>query len=368
MTQALTNYDILNTAKLPTDSSVGTGNTDLSSKYTTDTKSSYNFNEILDKTVQKENSAPIDADNVNPNGDMSDTIENFKEFLTETTREVNMEKSLDLTLARDITEIIGQLQSALSTGFSNVLNTESCENIETIIDEVQPNLTTDEETVIGKIVKSADDISDDIDFALDNDVLDELNIESISAETDFSGNESMTQQESTEEFSVKIMLNQNTEKFDINSIKSAGNNPVKPTEISSEKIVEQITKHLDSLKSTSKVNIVLNPESLGRVNLQIINSKGGLTAQFTVTTNDARELLMKGLDGLKESLLTQGISVDNLSIKVSESEEAYNPDWTEKEGSENGTKQNSKQNREEKEKGQFEKTITESLKKNNGKV
>ena len=106
---------------------------------------------------------------------------------------------------------------------------------------------------------------------------------------------------------------------------------------------------------------MLNPESLGKVNLQILNTKDGLSAQFTVTTNDARELLMKGIDGLKESLLAQGVNVDNISVKISDTEEAYNPDWTEQE-SDGGEKGQKQQKQEEKEKGLFEKTIAKTLK------
>ena len=49
---------------------------------------------------------------------------------------------------------------------------------------------------------------------------------------------------------------------------------------------------------------------------------------------------MKGLDGLKDTLLAQGVSVDNVSVKLSESQEAeYNADWTEQEGSSGGNKE-----------------------------
>ena len=102
--------------------------------------------------------------------------------------------------------------------------------------------------------------------------------------------------------------------------------------------------------------------------MQIINTKEGLSAQFTVTTNEARDILMKGLDGLKESLLTQGVGVDNISVKISETEESsYNQDWTEQENSGNKHQQ-SRQQREEKEKGLFEKIVAENLKNENGKV
>lgn len=61
--------------------------------------------------------------------------------------------------------------------------------------------------------------------------------------------------------------------------------------------------------------MVLNPESLGKVSIQLINTKEGLSAQFTVATQEARNLIMKGLDGLKDTLMSHGVSVDNVSVK-----------------------------------------------------
>ena len=90
---------------------------------------------------------------------------------------------------------------------------------------------------------------------------------------------------------------------------------------------------------TAKVNIILNPASLGKVALQIANTSEGLSAQFTVATQEARDLIMKGLDSLKESLLSQGVNVDNVSVKLNDTQKSeYNQDWTEQEGSKGGNK------------------------------
>ena len=300
---------------------------------------------------------------------MSEKIENFREILIQATQEANMEKSLDLTLARDITEIIEQLQSAVSNTVSSDFCLNNTEISDTVINETEAALNAEEDSAIAKTLNIKTEESE-TDLGLDvDDMLDELNIESISAESDSTNSETMTNQESPEEFGVKVMLNQNQDKFDVSIEKTLNNAGAKPAEVSSDKIIEQITKHLDSLKANSKVSIVLNPESLGKINLQILNSKDGLSALFTVATNDIRELLMKGLDGLKESLLSHGVSMDNISVKVAEAEETeYNPDWLEQQDSEDQNDGQRKQHREEKEKGLFEKTIAESLDKENGNV
>ena len=389
MTQTIsTNYDTLNNLMLTSEhkvsenvgfaSQTGIDNSVVGSK----------FNSILDKTLHKKETTLGDIkDNIDLAEDVAEITDNFREILLQASQEVNLENSLDLTLARDINEIIGQLQAAVSVAVNadseavseiaesvNTAIANTTESLKTLAEEIE--IPSDfnsglEENI--KITKAADTKTDeqtsDIEPELDADMLEELNIESISSETDYSGGETDSQQESASELGVKVMLNQSTEKFDSSLMKTLNTaNQSKPVDVTPEKIIEQITKHLDSIKSTSKINIVLNPEALGKVNLQIINSKDGLSAQFTVTTNEARELLMKGLDGLKENLLTQGVSVDNVSVKVSESEEAYDADWTDKQDSEGGNKGQSRQNREEKEKGLFEKTISESLKNKDGNV
>ena len=74
--------------------------------------------------------------------------------------------------------------------------------------------------------------------------------------------------------------------------------------------------------------------------LQLIKTGEGLSAQFTVASQEVRDMLMKGLDGLKESLISQGVGVDNVSVKLNETQKSeYNADWTEQEGSRGGNKE-----------------------------
>lgn len=369
------------------------------------------FNKIFAATVEKQNFIL---------GDMSKETESLDEALNQAILEVTMEKALDLTLARDITEIINQLKSAVNLEYpetdSNLEITNAVEDDdEPVLPVFEQMLTfvnnkTDIINMVNNTVNNsvndavnntssegqqlsekyspyeqkalnslavkqtaAEDILKEEDLSENSleidDMLKELNIESVSSETDLSGDSYMNNQQSPEEYSVKVMLNNHTDKFDIHFDKTVNaSNSVKAAEFSPEKIIEQITKHMDSIKSNSKVSMVLNPESLGKINLQIMNSKDGLSAQLTVMTNDVKELLMKGLDGLKEALITNGVAVDNILVKVSEPEESYNPDWTEQENSENGQKGKEKQKQEEKEKGLFAKKMAESLEQQNGNV
>ena len=46
------------------------------------------------------------------------------------------------------------------------------------------------------------------------------------------------------------------------------------------------------------------------------------TSSLTVTTQEAKDILMKGLDGLKDTLLAQGVNVDNVSVKVADAQKS----------------------------------------------
>ena len=67
---------------------------------------------------------------------------------------------------------------------------------------------------------------------------------------------------------------------------------------------------------------------------------------------------MKGLDGLKETLLAHGVNVDNVTVKLNEAQDSeYNSDWTEQEGSRGGNKEQN-QSRQNKEQEDFEQMMS----------
>ena len=77
--------------------------------------------------------------------------------------------------------------------------------------------------------------------------------------------------------------------------------------------------------------------------------------------------IMKGLDGLKDTLVSHGVSVDNVTVKLNDTQESeYNTDWTEQEGSRGGNKEQNPQ-REQRDKEQFEKMMS-FIENENGKV
>lgn len=195
---------------------------------------------------------------------------------------------------------------------------------------------------------------------IDEKVVKDLNVQVVEEET--SGNSSsdnLMRQQTPQEQVAKVMI-QGDVKFEKLQFETTKTVEIKPTEVSANKIIEQISKQLDGMYNNSKLNMVLNPGTLGKVNLQLVNAKDGLTAQFTVTTQEARDLLMKGISGLKDSLLSQGVSVDNISVKMEEQNEGDSSyDWTEQEGSRGGNKHQGSQKQQKEQEKPFEQMMFE---------
>ena len=422
-------------------------------KSNNDTSSINNDTESNHKIVNT-----LDSIKSNDETKVSITSEDFKKILANATEDANIESSLDLTLAKDISEIISQLKDAIenvskiietnSDSFeSNTsitedieiaideLTTEKNDNLETPVDTTENEDKTKEEVPFEQLVmmlsetnnnslkninngeleiedanteqynptklNSFDTSSEIIEFSenvidevapvtkqektsdqssnmpelnIDEEIIKDLKIETISAQTNTSSEDSLMQNQTPEEIAVKAMINTDTDTFEVkleqnSETQTMEQTQTKSTETNPSRIIDQITKQMKGLQNNGKVNIVLNPESLGKVNIQLLNTKEGLTAQFTVTTQEARDLLTKGLDGLKESLGTQGIAVDNISVKVTDSQKSeQNQDWTEQEGSRGGNKQQGQNNKEEKEKGLFEKMMAQTTENKNGNV
>ena len=284
-----------------------------------------------------------------------DIIAKFRETLANGEEYANTDSDLEVSLLDTAEELTNELES-------NKLDSNSMSADIELVD-------VESDTTVSDTSKTQTS-ENDLESLLDEDALKELNIESIEADTDTSSDDggSLMDNQSPQEQAVKAMLHSDGETFDLNAVKSNQNiqsaQSVQPktADISPSKIIEQITKQMEGLFNNSKVNIVLNPESLGRVNIQLVNSPEGLSAQFTVANHEVRDILMKGLDGLKDTLASHGVGVDNVSVKVSDTQkEADTPDWTEQEGSRGGNKGQNQPDREEKEKGLFEQTIAQTI-------
>ena len=365
------------------------------------------FQNVLDKQTSLQTKANAVKDSI---GKMKKTTENtfqkLQDKIQETYREVGSEAALELSLAdagnagttgsateaaeqdnyteavlqnlvqplvEQITEQVEQVEDTVKNVAEKVIEnvSETLENelnvtingidLDKVLEDFEFNNTDDlPEIQPLKGENTEESEGKTLEELVDEDTLRELNIESVETDTSSGEEESsdLMQNQTAEEQGIKASLQQADANFgelktdstqsnvSLQAAKPTGNSDVTPS-----KIIDQISKQMENMNTGSKVNIVLNPESLGKVSVQLINTKEGLSAQFTVATQDAKNLIMKGLDGLKDSLLAQGVNVDNVTVKLSETQESeYNADWTEQEGSRGGNKeQGSRKGQKEKE-------------------
>lgn len=238
-------------------------------------------------------------------------------------------------------------------------------DLDSFLSDFGINNAAEEEVVIVKPAVQSDDVDGkSLEELVDEDTLKELNIESIEVETsnDDASSDDFMQNQTPEEHGIKAMLNTQSDFAEIKAETQASAQTTQKTsqvsQTTSDKIIEQISKQMENLQNGSRVNLIMNPESLGKVSIQLINTEEGLSAQFTVATQDAKNLIMKGLDGLKETLLAHGVNVDNVTVKLNEAQDSeYNSDWTEQEGSRGGNKEQN-QSRQNKEQEDFEQMMS----------
>ena len=238
-------------------------------------------------------------------------------------------------------------------------------DLDSFLSDFGINNAAEEEVAIVKPAVQSDDVDGkSLEALADEDTLKELNIESIEVETsnDDTSSDDFMQNQTPEEHGIKAMLNTQSDFAEIKAETQASAQTTQKTsqvsQTTSDKIIEQISKQMENLQNGSRVNLIMNPESLGKVSIQLINTEEGLSAQFTVATQDAKNLIMKGLDGLKETLLAHGVNVDNVTVKLNEAQDSeYNSDWTEQEGSRGGNKEQN-QSRQNKEQEDFEQMMS----------
>lgn len=154
----------------------------------------------------------------------------------------------------------------------------------------------------------------------------------------------------------KVHSQQSTMTVGVKTSASASNS----VNISKEDVLAQIHSKLQMMNSTSnaKLTMVLNPESLGKVSIQLMNTKDGLTAELQVASQAVKDILDSNLSNLKDTLSAQGVQVNDMSVKVSQSENNADMDYTEQEGNGGNKQEQDKRHQEQEKEKEFEKMFS----------
>lgn len=81
-------------------------------------------------------------------------------------------------------------------------------------------------------------------------------------------------------------------------------------------VVEQIKIVVKA--DTSAMEMQLNPEKLGKVNLSVVSKNGQMTASFITENEVAKHALESQMQNLKDTLQNQGLKVDAIEVSVSD--------------------------------------------------
>ena len=292
--------------------------------------------ENLTKETAEENEEIIDEE-IKINNNIINSVLNALD--TETNESDEDTKTKDINNENINFNILSEIQTLKTLGDLKTTSQESTEIIQT-----SKKTSIDTFAEKAEIEEPIEEISDD--------EMSKIEVESVDVETGDNSNSESNLEQSPQEHVLKATINSDVDfgetKTEVKIQQTQTTNKTVDTNTTNtHRIIEQISKQLESLNSGSKVNIVLNPESLGKVSVQLINTKEGLSAQFTVATQEARNLIMKGLDGLKDSLMLQGINIDNITVKTNETNNSeFKNNWTDQEGSRGGNKEQNPRHKE----------------------
>lgn len=125
----------------------------------------------------------------------------------------------------------------------------------------------------------------------------------------------MPETEVSEDNSIQVFAERLNESYE--SLSGEGVNETQPA---MNHIVEQVVRHvrIRVLPQTTSMELQLNPESLGRVNLTVTSQNGTSTATLTVQNEVAKEALESQITILKENLESHGLKVESVEVTVSE--------------------------------------------------
>lgn len=110
----------------------------------------------------------------------------------------------------------------------------------------------------------------------------------------------------------------NVNELNANELSSAHETPAAYTDINAQDIYDQIGEYIRNLSSENiqEIEMKLQPETLGTIQVKVTQSEGVMKAEF-VTTNESVKAMLEGqLIQLKEDFERSGLKVDDVELRV----------------------------------------------------
>jgi len=98
------------------------------------------------------------------------------------------------------------------------------------------------------------------------------------------------------------------------------------SKVDTKSIIDQVNQKISGEIKSGKTEITmsLRPESLGKVDINLVSEKGVVTAQITTENSQVKEVLNKEIDILKQKLQDQGVNLDKVVVKIQEPAQTNN--------------------------------------------
>lgn len=113
---------------------------------------------------------------------------------------------------------------------------------------------------------------------------------------------------------------QNTQVFSNDLIQTEQSLPLETAD--TQRIMEQITEYIkiEAKPEMTEMELQLQPETLGTINIRLSSKEGAVTAYFTAQNDEVRAAIETQVVQLKESLNDQGIKVEAVEVTVASHE------------------------------------------------
>ena len=128
--------------------------------------------------------------------------------------------------------------------------------------------------------------------------------------------------------------------------------------------LNQIANKITQANDSTKLNIVLRPNDLGRLSIELITNKDGLTTNIIAQNEDVRNYIEKNINNLRQQLSDAGVNVNNIQIKTAgqEGSTKYNGEYQQQnENNQNLNQENKNNNQNHNQKRENQENIHQQL-------
>ena len=118
---------------------------------------------------------------------------------------------------------------------------------------------------------------------------------------------------------IMISNMNNLKNIQLNNIQTPQSTDIFSKNLESSDILNQITDKITDIQNSEskKLTVVLRPYDLGRLHIELITNKDGLTTNILAQNDDVRNYIEKNINTLRQQLHDAGINVNNIQIKTS---------------------------------------------------